>query len=63
MRDRLIKLIKDCAKLPIMIDGLEYWADAIADYLIENDVVVMPKNNEWVIVKRITDEEALTEEE
>lgn len=63
MRDRLIELIKDCAKRPIMIDGLEYWADDIADYLIENDVVVMPKNNEWVIVKRMTVEEAIAEEE
>ena len=42
MRDRLIELINNCAKQPIMIDGLEYWSDTIADYLLENGVIVPP---------------------
>lgn len=42
MRDRLIELIKNCAKQPIMIEGLELWADNIADYLLENGVIVPP---------------------
>ena len=39
MRDRLIEIINNCAKQPIMIEGLEHWADTIADYLIENGVI------------------------
>ena len=42
MRDRLIELIKNCSKQPIMIEGLEHWADTIADYLLENGVIVQP---------------------
>lgn len=42
MRDRLIELIKNCSKQPIMIEGLEHWADTIADYLLENGVIVPP---------------------
>ena len=52
MRDRLVELIANCAKQPFMIDGLALWADTIADYLIANNVVVMPrKNDPWIIVK------------
>ena len=40
MRDRLIEIINNCAKQPIMIEGLELWADDIADYLLENGVIV-----------------------
>lgn len=61
MRDRLIELINNCAKQLIMIEGLEHWSDTIADYLLENDVVVIPKNNEWVIVNRLTGENILVE--
>lgn len=61
MRDRLIELINNCAKQLIMIEGLEDWSDTIADYLLENDVVVIPKNNEWVIVNGLTGEHILVE--
>ena len=42
MRDRLIEIINNCAKQPIMIEGLEHWADTIADYLIENGAIMLP---------------------
>ena len=42
MRDRLIEIINNCAKQPIMIEGLEHWSDTIADYLLENGVIVPP---------------------
>ena len=42
MRDRLIEIINNCAKQPIMIEGLEDWADDIADYLLANGVIVPP---------------------
>ena len=38
MRDRLIELLEDCGRSQMpMVAGLEFWADAIADYLIENN--------------------------
>ena len=42
MRDRLIELINNLAngEEPI-IEGLEIWSDAIADYLLANGVVVI----------------------
>ena len=42
MRDRLIEIINNCAKQPIMIDGLEHWSDSVADYLLENGIIVPP---------------------
>ena len=42
MRDRLIELLNNCAKQPIMIEGLEHWSDTIADYLRANGVIVSP---------------------
>ena len=53
MRDRLIELLENCGRSQMpMVAGLELWADAIADYLIANNVVVMPrKNDPWIIVK------------
>ena len=53
MRERLIELLENCGRSQMpMVVGLELWADAIADYLIENNVVVMPgKNDPWTIVK------------
>ena len=43
MRDRLIELIEDCGKTQMpMIEGLELWADEIADYLLANGVIVPP---------------------
>ena len=63
MRDRLIELLEDCGRSQMpMVAGLELWADAIADYLLENNVVVMPrKNDPWIIVKNLSVEEALAE--
>ena len=53
MRDRLIELLENCGRSQMpMVAGLELWADAIADYLIENNVVVMPgKDDPWIIVE------------
>ena len=43
MRDRLIELITNLANSEEpMVEGLEFWADAIADYLIEKGVIVPP---------------------
>lgn len=43
MRDRLIELLEDCGRSQMpMVAGLELWADAIADYLLENGVIVPP---------------------
>ena len=49
----MIELLEDCGRSQMpMVAGLELWADAIADYLIENNVVVMPrKNDPWIIVE------------
>ena len=53
MRDRLIELLENCGRSQMpMVAGLELWADAIADYLIENNVVVMPgKDDPWIIIQ------------
>ena len=43
MRDRLIELIENCGRSQMpMVAGLELWADDIADYLLENGVIVPP---------------------
>ena len=43
MRDRLIELLENCGRSQMpMVAGLELWADDIADYLLENGVIVMP---------------------
>lgn len=43
MRDRLIELLEKCGKSQMpMVAGLELWADDIADYLLENGVIVPP---------------------
>lgn len=43
MRDRLIELIEVLGKSQMpMVDGLELWADDIADYLLTNGVIVPP---------------------
>lgn len=43
MRDKLIELITDLTNNEEpMIEGLELWADSIADYLLENGVIVPP---------------------
>ena len=45
MRDRLIELINGLANSEApMVDGLELWADSIADHLLENGVIVPPCN-------------------
>lgn len=45
MRDRLIELLENCGRSQMsMVAGLELWADDIADYLIENGVIVPPCN-------------------
>lgn len=45
MRDRLIELINNLAngEEPI-IEGLEHWSDTIADYLLDNGVLVIDTN-------------------
>lgn len=43
MRDRLIELLENCGRSQMpMVAGLELWADDIADYLLENEVIVPP---------------------
>ena len=43
MRDKLIELITDLTNNEEpMVEGLELWADSIADYLLENGVIVPP---------------------
>lgn len=58
MRDRLIELILGCDDTYEILDCFperpkkQYAAEILADYLIENNVVVMPrKNDNWIIVK------------
>lgn len=42
MRERLIGLIQDS------VDGCaRHWAEVIADYLLENEVVVLPEKVYW----------------
>ena len=68
MRDRLIELILGCDETYEILDCFperprkQYAAEILADYLIENNVVVVPrKNDNWIIVKNLTIEEALAE--
>lgn len=54
MRDKLIKLIKNLGKSKMpMVDGFELWADAIADYLLANGVIVPPVKVGDVVYKTI----------
>nr|DAI08166.1 MAG TPA: hypothetical protein [Caudoviricetes sp.] len=43
-RDRLIKILQNRTKDPCHLHGLYEWADDIADYLLENGVIVPPCN-------------------
>ena len=59
MRDRLIELILVCDTAYEVLDCCNerprkrYAAEILADYLIENNVVVMPrKNDPWIIVQK-----------
>lgn len=59
MRDRLIELILACDIAYEILDCFnerprkQYAAEILADYLIENNVVVMPsKDDDWIIVKK-----------
>lgn len=58
MRDRLIELILGCDAVYEILDCFnerprkQYAAEILADYLIENNTVVMPgKDDPWIIVK------------
>lgn len=65
MRDRLIELILACDTAYEVLDCFNerprkrYAAEILADYLIENNVVVMPrKNDPWIIVQKALAEAA-----
>ena len=68
MRDRLIELILGCDDAYEILDCFlerprkQYAAEILADYLIENNTVVMPgKDGSWIIVKNLSVEKALAE--
>lgn len=56
-RDRLIEIIKDISKQPVMITGLYDWADVIADYLLDNGVIVPPRKVGDTVYEITTSEE------
>lgn len=55
MRDKLIKILQDLALSDDpCVDGLFEWADGIADYLLDNGVIVSPckiRDTIWYIDK------------
>lgn len=64
MRDRLVELILACDTAYEILDCFperprkQYAAEILADYLIENNTVVMPgKDDKWIIVKTALAEE------